>query len=44
MFDLPSRDDITKCIITKETVLENREPKLILEDGTVIDEERKTSA
>ena len=22
MFDLPSRDDIAKCIITKETVLE----------------------
>ena len=44
MFDLPSRNDITKCIITEETVLENREPKLILEDGTVIDEERKTSA
>ena len=42
MFDLPSRDDITKCIITQETVTENKEPKLILEDGTVI--ERKTSA
>ena len=23
MYDLPSRDDISKCIITKETVLEN---------------------
>lgn len=44
MFDLPSRDDITKCIITKETVSENSIPKLILEDGTVVDEERKTSA
>jgi ATP-dependent Clp protease ATP-binding subunit ClpX len=44
MFDLPSRDDISKCIITKETVVDNKEPKLILEDGTVIDEERKTSA
>ncbi|UII55076.1 ATP-dependent protease ATP-binding subunit ClpX [Cytobacillus spongiae] len=44
MFDLPSREDIVKCIITKETVLENSAPKLVLEDGTVIDEERKTSA
>lgn len=43
MFDLPSRDDITECIITKETVLNNSIPKLVLNDGTVL-EERKTSA
>ncbi len=40
MFDLPSREDITKCIITKETVLENSLPKLVLEDGTVVVEEK----
>ncbi len=40
MFDLPSREDITKCIITKETVIENSLPKLVLEDGTVIAEEK----
>jgi ATP-dependent Clp protease ATP-binding subunit ClpX len=40
MFDLPSRDDITKCIITKETVAENSVPKLVLEDGTVVVEEK----
>ncbi|MGG5254866.1 ATP-dependent protease ATP-binding subunit ClpX [Neobacillus sp. SM06] len=44
MFDLPSRDDISKCIITKETVAENSIPKLVLEDGTIVEEERKTSA
>ncbi len=44
MFDLPSRDDITKCIITNETVAENSLPKLVLEDGTIVKEERKTSA
>jgi ATP-dependent Clp protease ATP-binding subunit ClpX len=44
MFDLPSREDITKCIITSETVTENSLPKLVLEDGTVVEEERKTSA
>lgn len=43
MFDLPSRDDITKCIITKETVAENSIPKLILEDGTVVEEERNSA-
>ncbi|MGG1677611.1 ATP-dependent protease ATP-binding subunit ClpX [Neobacillus sp. NRS-1170] len=40
MFDLPSRDDITKCIITKETVINNSVPKLVLEDGTVVVEEK----
>jgi ATP-dependent Clp protease ATP-binding subunit ClpX len=40
MFDLPSRDDITKCVITKETVINNGVPKLILEDGTVVVEEK----
>ncbi|MFC5466764.1 ATP-dependent protease ATP-binding subunit ClpX [Lederbergia graminis] len=41
MFDLPSRDDIAKCIITKDCVLDNKPPKLVLKDGTVI---QKTSA
>jgi ATP-dependent Clp protease ATP-binding subunit ClpX len=40
MFDLPSRDDITKCVITKDTVLNNSTPKLLLNDGTVADKER----
>ena len=44
MFELPSRDDIVKCIITKETVTDNASPKLVLEDGTVVDKETKTSA
>jgi ATP-dependent Clp protease ATP-binding subunit ClpX len=43
MFDLPSRDDISKCIITKDAVIENSIPKLVLEDGTV-EEKTKTSA
>ncbi|MFP5114441.1 ATP-dependent protease ATP-binding subunit ClpX [Bacillaceae bacterium C204] len=40
MFDLPSRDDITKCVITKETVVNNGVPTLLLEDGTVVAEEK----
>jgi len=40
MFDLPSREDITKCIITKETVIGDSVPKLVLEDGTVVAEEK----
>lgn len=42
MFELPSRKDIEKCILTKETVVDNEPPKLVLQDGTVLD--TKTSA
>src|SRR5690625_2618563 len=42
MFELPSRDDIEKCIITKETVLDKDVyPKLLYTDGTI--EESKKS-
>ncbi|MCM3596429.1 MULTISPECIES: ATP-dependent protease ATP-binding subunit ClpX [Bacillaceae] len=44
MFELPSRDDITKCIITAETVTDKVPPKLVLTDGTIIEEDTKTSA
>ncbi len=38
MFELPSRTDIEKCVITKDTVLnEERNPKIIFKDGTVIE-------
>ncbi len=43
MFDLPSREDIVKCIITKETVENNMPPKLVLEDGTVLKDERNSA-
>lgn len=36
MFELPSRDDIKECLITKETVTdEDSAPKLVFKDGTV---------
>src|SRR5690606_29152267 len=39
MFELPSREDIKKCVITKETVTnENGSPKLYFTDGTVTEE------
>jgi ATP-dependent Clp protease ATP-binding subunit ClpX len=43
MFDLPSRDDIAKCIITKEAIEKNMSPKLVLEDGTVLKDERNSA-
>ncbi|MFS0646399.1 ATP-dependent protease ATP-binding subunit ClpX [Siminovitchia sp. 179-K 8D1 HS] len=36
MFDLPSREDIKKCIITRDSVLNDLPPKLVLEDGTIL--------
>ncbi|QKY69600.1 ATP-dependent protease ATP-binding subunit ClpX [Lentibacillus sp. CBA3610] len=42
MFELPSREDIEKCIITEDTVKkENGRPKLVFSDGTVQDENEK---
>ena len=32
MFDIPSNPKIEKCIITKETVLEKKAPKLIINE------------
>jgi ATP-dependent Clp protease ATP-binding subunit ClpX len=30
MYDIPSREDVDKCIVKKETVLEKKEPELVL--------------
>lgn len=35
MYEIPSRDDVEKCIITRETIEEGRQPKLVLADGNV---------
>ncbi len=43
MFELPSRDDIEKCIITKDTVeLEKGKPTLVMEDGSVVDQNKES--
>ncbi|WP_297987516.1 ATP-dependent protease ATP-binding subunit ClpX [Anoxybacillus sp.] len=44
MFELPSREDVKKCVITAQTVRGEKAPLLILHDGTVVEYERKTSA
>ncbi|EPZ39656.1 ATP-dependent Clp protease ATP-binding subunit ClpX [Anoxybacillus ayderensis] len=44
MFELPSREDVKKCVITAETVRGEKAPLLILHDGTIVEYERKTSA
>ncbi|WP_017755996.1 ATP-dependent protease ATP-binding subunit ClpX [Calidifontibacillus oryziterrae] len=37
MYDLPSRDDIDKCVITAETARQEAGPQLHLKDGKVIE-------
>lgn len=36
MYDLPSRDDVTKCTVTKETVINKSTPKLTTDKGQVV--------
>ena len=33
MYDIPSNKKIAKCIITKETVLENKKPEIIIDEN-----------
>ena len=38
MFELPSRKDVNKCVITKETIEQNLKPTLVTEGGREADE------
>jgi ATP-dependent Clp protease ATP-binding subunit ClpX len=42
MYDLPSREDIEKCVIPPETVTDQVSPTLMLEDGTVVKASKDT--
>jgi ATP-dependent Clp protease ATP-binding subunit ClpX len=37
MFDLPSRKDVNKCVITRETIEKNIDPTLVAEGGQALD-------
>src|SRR5437660_145811 len=39
MFELPSRRDVTKCVITKETISQGLRPTLVTSAGTYADDE-----
>ncbi len=43
MFDVPSRDDVKKCIVTKETIENQEEPVLVLEEKTTTNSEADAS-
>ena len=37
MFDLPSRKDVNKCVITRETIEKHIDPTLVAEGGHAVD-------
>ncbi|MGD0715976.1 MAG: ATP-dependent Clp protease ATP-binding subunit ClpX [Gaiellaceae bacterium] len=39
MFELPSRRDVTKCVITKECIAQGIRPTLVASGGTYVDDE-----
>jgi ATP-dependent Clp protease ATP-binding subunit ClpX len=43
MFELPSREDVIKCTVTKETVLNNIAPKLITREGRVVNKKEESA-
>jgi len=38
MFELPSRKDVSKCVITKETIVKGLKPTLVTSAGPALDE------
>ena len=44
MFEVPSRDDVTKCLITKEVVLNKIAPELKTKDGKSVAVKKEESA
>ncbi len=41
MYELPSRADVRRCIVTKETVANKEEPMLVVDSGPVTDGRKK---
>lgn len=43
MYEIPSRNDIKKCVITKDTIVNKSDPKLVLTKKTVTDKKENAS-
>ena len=43
-FELPSRGDVTKCVVTKETVEKNLKPTLVTEAAKAAKSRQKRAA
>ena len=44
MFEIPSNPQIEKCIITKDTVLNSKEPELIINENKKIEKKAKKAS
>jgi ATP-dependent Clp protease ATP-binding subunit ClpX len=44
MFELPSRKDVSKCVITKETIQRNLRPTLVTSAGHAVETEEPEEA
>jgi ATP-dependent Clp protease ATP-binding subunit ClpX len=44
MFELPSRKDVSKCAITKETFEKGVKPTLVTSAGSELDDEEERAA
>jgi ATP-dependent Clp protease ATP-binding subunit ClpX len=44
MFELPSRKDVSKCVITKETIERNLKPTLVTSAGAELEDEEERAA
>jgi len=43
MYDIPSRDDIEKCIITKDTVAKQQQPTLVIKNNIKKEDKEETA-
>jgi ATP-dependent Clp protease ATP-binding subunit ClpX len=43
MYEIPSRDDIKKCVITKDTIVNKSDPKLVLAKKPISDKKENAS-
>ena len=44
MFEIPSRNDVKKCVLTKETIEHKSKPKLLLESGNELKDQEATAS
>ncbi len=44
MFEIPSREDVKKCVVTKDTIESKARPRLVLESGSELDENEATAS
>lgn len=44
MYEIPSREDVKKCIVSKETVEKKVKPALVLTDGRLLEEREATAS